>query len=190
VELFAEFGAQHNRSEAQGAPTPLDGDALLTVPATHPDNPFATVNTIGIRRYRTVDAGARQWDIETDNLRALLGLRGSVGDWDWEVAAQRGRSESTQTGDRSMGWVRTDFLQQQIDLGNYNPFGATFNSEDVINQITTSLVRQGESDLTAFDATVTGSLFDIPGGGCEWLRALSIAKKAYRTCRMTSSSAA
>lgn len=164
VELFAEFGAQHNRSEAQGAPTPLDGDAGLTVPATHPDNPFATVNTIGIRRYRTVDAGPRQWDIETDNLRALVGLRGTFGDWDWEVAAQRGRSESTQTGDRSMGWVRTDLLQQQINLGNYNPFGATFNPADVIDQITTSLVRQGESDLTAFDATLTGSLFDMAAG--------------------------
>jgi outer membrane receptor protein involved in Fe transport len=164
VELFAEFGAQHNRSEAQGAPTPLDGDAGLTVPATHPDNPFATVNTIGIRRFRTVDAGPRQWDIETDNLRALVGLRGAFGDWDWEIAAQRGRSESTQSGDRSMGWVRTDFLQQQIDLGNYNPFGTTFNPQDVIEQITTSLVRQGESDLTAFDATITGSLFEMPAG--------------------------
>jgi outer membrane receptor protein involved in Fe transport len=164
VELFAEFGAQHNRSEAQGAPTPLDSDAGLTVPATHPDNPFMTSNTIGIRRFRTVDAGARQWDIETDNLRALVGMRGGFGDWEWELAAQRGRSESTQTGDRSMGWVRTDMLQQQIDLGNYNPFGTTFNSPDVINQITTSLVRQGESDLTAFDATIIGDLFDMPAG--------------------------
>jgi outer membrane receptor protein involved in Fe transport len=164
AELFAELAVQHNRSEAQGAPTPLDGDAGLTVPATHPNNPFATVNTIGIRRYRTVDAGPRQWDIETDNLRALVGLRGAIGDWDWEIAGQRGRSESTQTGDRSMGWVRTDFLQQQIDLGAYNPFGATYNPPGVIDQITTSLVRQGESDLTAFDATVMGAPFELPAG--------------------------
>lgn len=164
AELFAELAVQHNRSEAQGAPTPLDGDAGLTVPATHPNNPFATVNTIGIRRYRTVDAGPRQWDIETDNLRALVGLRGAIGDWDWEIAGQRGRSESTQSGDRSMGWVRTDFLQQQIDLGAYNPFGATNNPPGVIDQITTSLVRQGESDLTAFDATVMGAPFELPAG--------------------------
>ena len=56
----------------------------------------------------------RQWDIETDNLRGVLGLRGDPSaSWDWEVAAQRARSESEQTGDRSQGWVRTDFLQQR-----------------------------------------------------------------------------
>jgi outer membrane receptor protein involved in Fe transport len=165
AEVFAEMAVQHNNSEALGAATPLDGSALLTVPATHPDNPFATVNTININRLRPVDAGPREWDIETDNLRAVLGLRGSFGDdWDWEVAGQRGRSESEQTGNRNQGWVRTDFLQQQIDLGNYNPFGGTINSQDVIDQITTSLVRRGQSDLTAFDASLTGSIFEMPAG--------------------------
>jgi len=171
VELFTEIAVQHNTSVAQGAPTPLDGDALLTVPITHPNNPFPTTNSaddpltsISIRRYRTVDAGARQWDIETDNLRALVGLRGTMNDWDWEVAAQRGRSESQQTGDRSMGWVRTDFLQTEINAGRYNPFGATVNPASVIDSITTSLVRQGTSDLTAFDATITGDLFDMSAG--------------------------
>jgi outer membrane receptor protein involved in Fe transport len=165
VEVFAEFGMQHNRGEARGAPTPLDGDAGLTVPSTHPGTPFPqAVGDIGIRRYRTVDAGARQWDIETDNLRGLLGVRGEIGEWEWEVAGQYGRSESTQDGDRSMGWVRTDLLQQQINAGAYNPFSATQNPQDVIDQITTSLVRQGKSELTAFDATITGDLFDMPAG--------------------------
>lgn len=164
VELFAELAVQHNTSVAQGAPTPLDEQANLTVPVTHPNNPYPGATAIRVGRYRTVDAGARQWDIETDNLRALVGLRGSFNDWDWEVAAQRGRSESDQTGDRSQGWVRTDFLQQEINAGRYNPFGGTFNSQSVIDAITTSLVRRGKSDLTALDATVTGSLFDMAAG--------------------------
>ncbi len=165
VELFTEIGVQHNTSIAQGAPTPLDTSAGLTVPSTHPDNPFPqAVGDIIIRRYRTVDAGPRQWDIETDNLRILLGLRGSVGNWDWEVSGQRGRSESDQTGDRSMGWVRTDFLQTEIDAGRYNPFGATQNPDSVIDAITTSLVRQGTSNLTSFDATISGQVFDMSAG--------------------------
>jgi outer membrane receptor protein involved in Fe transport len=165
VELFTEIAVQHNTSIAQGAPTPLDGSAGLTVPITHPGNPFPTATgVIGIRRYRTVDAAPRQWDIETDNLRALVGLRGTMNDWDWEVAAQRGRSESDQTGDRSMGWVRTDFLQTEINAGRYNPFGATVNPQSVIDAITTSLVRRGKSDLTSFDATISGALFDMSAG--------------------------
>ena len=164
VELFTEVAVQHNNSFAQGAPTPLDESAGLTVPITHPNNPYPSATSISVGRYRTVDAGARQWNISTDNLRMVLGLRGSFNDWNWEVAAQRARSESQQTGDRSNGWVRTDFLQTEINAGRYNPFGATQNPASVIDAITTSLVRQGESDLTAFDATISGDLFDMPAG--------------------------
>ncbi|WP_110457488.1 TonB-dependent receptor [Shewanella algidipiscicola] len=159
LTAFLEIAAQHNTSEAGGAPTPLDEDAGLTVPGSHPDNPWG--KDIQIGRFRTVDAGARSWDIESDSLRLVAGLRGNINDWDWEVSAQKGRSESTQKGDRSQGWVRTDFLQAEIDAGNYNPFGGTINSQEVIDRITTSLVRQGVSHLTAYDASITGHAFTL-----------------------------
>ncbi|MGB8327464.1 MAG: TonB-dependent receptor [Steroidobacteraceae bacterium] len=164
VELFGELGVQHNNSIAQGAPTPLDNTAGLTVPVTHPNNPFVGATAITIRRLRTVDAGPRRWTIGSDTLRGLVGLRGKVRDWDWEVAMQRARGESDQTGDRSQGWVRTDFLQQEINAGRYNPFGATFNPQSEINAITTSLVRRGNANLTTYDADITGKLFNMPAG--------------------------
>lgn len=161
-ELFGELAIQHNTSIAQGAPTPLDESAGLTAPVTHPNNPFPGATSIQIGRYRTVDAGPRQWDIETDNLRGVLGLRGEIASWNWEVAAQRGRSESEQTGDRSQGWVRTDFLQNEINAGRYNPFGGVQNPQSVIDAITTNLVRRGLSRLTMYDAQVSGELFEMP----------------------------
>lgn len=164
VEFFTELAFQHNTSIAQGAPTPLDESAGLTVPVDHPDNPFTGASEIDIGRYRTVDAGARQWDIETDNLRGVFGLRGSVSDWNWEASVQRSRSESTQTGDRSQGWVRTDLLQREIDAGRYNPFGGVQNPQSVIDAITTSLVRQGKSQLTSANFTIDGNLFDTRNG--------------------------
>ncbi len=163
IEAFTEIAIQHNTSAAQGAPTPLDESAGLTL-NNHPNDPYPGTNAVGISRYRTVDAGPRQWDIETDNLRAVFGLRGEVNDWNWELAGQRARSESTQTGDKTMGWVRTDFLQVELDAGRYNPFGATVNPAAVIDAITTNLVRQGRSDLTMFDASVSGSLFEMGAG--------------------------
>lgn len=164
MELFTEISVQHNRSIAQGAPTPLDDSAGLTVPASHPNNPFVGATTIDVFRFRPVDAGPRQWSIESDNLRGLFGLRGEFNDWGWEVSASRGRSESLQTGDRSQGWVRTDFLQAEIDAGNYNIFGTTFNSADVLDRIRTSLARQGTSSLTTYDATISGEIFDMTAG--------------------------
>ncbi|MGQ0835302.1 MAG: TonB-dependent receptor plug domain-containing protein [Gammaproteobacteria bacterium] len=161
AEFFTEIAVQHNTSLAQGAPTPLDDGALLTVPTTHPNNPFPGATSIAIRRYRTVDAGPRQWNVETDNLRAVVGLRGELADWDWEIGAQRARSESEQTGDRSQGWIRTDFLQQEINAGRYNPFGGVQNPQSVIDAITTNLVRRGLSRMTMYDAQISGKLFDM-----------------------------
>ena len=161
AQLFVELAAQHNNSLAQGAPTPLDETALMTVPGDHPGDPFGATTTIGISRYRTVDAGPRRWHISTDNLRGVAGLRGTFGEWDWEAAVQRARSESEQSGDRSDGWVRTDFLQQQINAFAYNPFSATQNPQSVIDQITTSLVRRGKAELTMYDAQISGDLFDF-----------------------------
>ena len=165
VEFFTEIAMQHNTSIAQGAPTPLDESAGLTVPVTHPNNPYLDATSIAVGRFRTVDAGPRQWSIETDNLRGVFGLRGELMDrWNWEVSAQRARSESEQTGSRTQGWVRTDYLQQEITAGRYNPFGGTYNPQSVIDAISTSLVRQGTSNLTAYDAQISGDLFDLPAG--------------------------
>ncbi|MDR6984771.1 outer membrane receptor for ferrienterochelin and colicin [Rheinheimera pacifica] len=159
LEGYLELSVQHNRSQASGAATPLDGDAGLVVPASHPNNPFGA--DAFINRFRTVDAGPRVWDIESDSLRLVLGFRGQIKEWDWDISAQKGRSESMQTGSKSQGWVRTDFLQEQINLGNYNPFGGTFNSPEVIDAITTSLVRRGESHITAYDASISGEAFQL-----------------------------
>ncbi|ATC93987.1 TonB-dependent receptor [Pseudoalteromonas tunicata] len=154
---FMEIAVQHNTSEAGGAPTPLDEDAGLTVPANHPDNIWN--KDIEIGRFRTVDAGARRWDIASDSLRFVAGLKGELNDWAWETAVQKGRSQSLQTGGRDQGWVRTDFLQQEINAGNYSPFGGVYNDPAVIDRITTSLVRRGESHMTSFDANISGEAF-------------------------------
>lgn len=168
AQLFLEFAAQHNNSLAQGAPTPLDEGAGLTIPVDHPDNPFTEADTLGISRYRTVDAGPRRWHISTDNLRAIGGIKGEfAGDWNYEVAIQRARSETEQSGGRSDGWVRVDYLQQQIDLGNYNPFGGVQNPADVIDAIGTSLVRRGKAELTMYEAAITGKLAELGAGDIQ-----------------------
>ncbi|QCZ93087.1 TonB-dependent receptor [Salinimonas iocasae] len=161
LTAFMEVAVQHNTSEAGGAATPLDEDAGLTAPGSHPNNPFGQDVEIG--RYRPVDAGPRRWDIVTDTLRFVAGLRGELGDYSWEASVQKGRSKSEQSGDQSQGWVRVDWLQEQIDAGAYNPFGGVTNSPDVIDQITTSLVRRGESRLTSADAHITGEAFEFNG---------------------------
>ncbi|MCH9690488.1 MAG: TonB-dependent receptor [Gammaproteobacteria bacterium] len=175
IEFFTEVTVQHNTSIAQGAPTPIDGEANLIVPEDHPNNPFG--REVGIEYYRTVDAGPRQWNIESNTLRGLFGLRGSVADWDWEASIQRSRNESTQTGDLSQGWVRTDKLQAEIDAGRYNPFGGVQNPQSVIDAIGTSLVRRGKSQFSSMDFTLSGELFDTRNGAVAMAVGLEYRKE-------------
>ncbi|MDX3773565.1 TonB-dependent receptor [Chromatiaceae bacterium AAb-1] len=159
VEGYLELAAQHNTSRAYGAATPLSRSAGLTVEASHPDNPYGT--EVIINNYRTVDAGPRIWNIESDTLRLVAGVRGDLNDWQWDLSLQKGRSKSLQTGGIGDGWIRVDYLQREIDAGRYNPFGGTLNNPDVIESISTSLVRQGESHMTAWNASITGDAFTI-----------------------------
>ncbi len=162
LEMYIEASVQRNTSEAGGAPTPLDGDANLTAPALHPNNPFGV--DLKIDRHRTVDANPRIWDIQSDSLRFVSGLKGVVMDFDWDISFTKARGLSIQSGDRSQGWVRTDFLQREINAGRYNPFGGHVNSQSVIDSITTSLTRRGESRLTAYEGSMTGDLFSFSSG--------------------------
>jgi iron complex outermembrane receptor protein len=175
IELFAEFAAQHNISTAGGAATPLDRTAGLKVSASHPNNPWK--KDVLIDRFRTVDAGPRRWDITSDSLRALVGVRGKTDKYDWEVSAAKSRSSASQTGDRSQGWVRTDYLQREIDAGRYNPFGGVSNPQSVIDAITTSLVRQGESHLSAADARISGELLELSSGTLGFAAGVEMRKE-------------
>lgn len=175
IELFAELAAQHNISTAGGAATPLDRTAGLTVSASHPNNPWK--KDVVIDRFRTIDAGPRRWDITSDTLRAMVGVRGKTDKYDWEASASKGRSSASQTGDRSQGWVRTDFLQREINAGHYNPFGGAVNPQSVIDAITTSLVRQGESHLTAADARISGELLQLSSGALGFAAGVEMRKE-------------
>ncbi|WP_339767538.1 TonB-dependent receptor [uncultured Paraglaciecola sp.] len=159
AEGYMELSAQHNTSKAFGAATPLGRTAGLTVSADHPNNPYGS--DVIINNYRTVDAGGRVWNIESDTLRLVAGVRGTINDWDYDVSAQKGRSKSLQTGGIGDGWIRVDYLQREIDAGNYNPFGGTYNNPDVVADISTSLVRQGESHMTSFNANIAGEAFTV-----------------------------
>ncbi|MCF4010778.1 TonB-dependent receptor [Rheinheimera sp. UJ63] len=159
AEGYIELSAQHNTSMAFGAATPLGRTAGLTVGADHPNNPYGS--DIIINNFRTVDAGSRVWNIESDTLRLVSGVRGTISDWDYDISAQKGRSKSLQSGGIGDGWIRVDYLQNEINAGRYNPFGGTINDPDVVAAISTSLVRQGESHMTSFSANIAGEAFTI-----------------------------
>ncbi|MFZ5843760.1 MAG: TonB-dependent receptor [Pseudomonadota bacterium] len=165
LELFTEIAYQHNTSEAQGAPSPGTPVDDLILPASSPFNPYGF--DVDFTRYRTTWAGPRQWDLESNSARLLAGLRGSIGDWDWEAAVNKARVSSVQSG--SKGWVRVDRLREAFADGSLNPFAqadgsVTMPSQDVLDRVLTHVTRTGESHLTGIDAHITGDLFQMEHG--------------------------
>ncbi|MBI2380551.1 MAG: TonB-dependent receptor [Gammaproteobacteria bacterium] len=161
VEAFTEVAIQHNNSEARGAPAPGTPPDNMVVPASSPANPYGV--NVRLNRYRVVDAGPRRFDIATENSRVLAGLRGTFGDgWDWEGAFYRMHSKSDQSGDK--GWVRVDKLKEALADGRVNPFGGAHIAPDVLEDITTSVTRIGESRSTNADFKLSGQLAELPAG--------------------------
>ena len=162
-------------------------------PHHHPGNPFPTRDDdrhqpLSHRRCGSAAMEHRDrqpaWRGRLARRVQRLGLRSSP------CSARAARSE--QSGDRSDGWVRTDFLQQQIDLGRVQPVRRHAESAGRHRRRSrTSLVRRGKSELTMYDATdLRRRCSTSATTRCGWPRVSSIARSRSRTCRTTSSSAA
>ncbi|HEY6643321.1 TonB-dependent receptor plug domain-containing protein [Povalibacter sp.] len=93
AELFVEGLFTHRESAQSLAPSPfmVQSNAAPTLPDGTPYiphsnyyNPFGVPVTQGARRL--VELGPRGYSQEVEMWRALAGIRGRVGDWNWEVS--------------------------------------------------------------------------------------------------------
>lgn len=104
--VFVEGLLHHRESSQRLAPAPYfseDSAPLLAsgepgIPASNYYNPFG-VDLVGVRR-RLVEMGDRGFDQKIDLWRAVLGMRGHIGEWSWEAAASasEGVAKTTEIG--------------------------------------------------------------------------------------------
>ena len=174
LTTFAEL--IYNRSDTSSilAPTPLP---FYFVPAYHPNNPFGEDLLI---RYRMLDAGDRGFEGTTTTWRAVAGLRGALGEWEWEGALNRSESQSEDS--RVNGVLSARFQDALLGLGGpegdqfYNPFGLNpSNPQEVVDQILISGTRTILTNIeTDADLQVSGKFGKLPGGavgaafGLQW----------------------
>jgi len=102
TRFFLE-GLVHRRESAQyGAPeqyvplsdpSPTLANGTKGIPAQNYYNPFGVDLPFAARRFE--ERGRRSVDEEIDLWRAVIGLEGTLGAWDWEVAAGTAESDAT-----------------------------------------------------------------------------------------------
>jgi len=162
LELFAELLATRYQLDLISAPPILQ---LANVPASNPFNPFGT--TV---RVSGVVQGAERLSTSTfdeDFVRPVIGARGSVGPWDWELSALASRDNGAQN---TYGQANAALLNAALASSDprtaLNPFAdGPMASPDVLASIySNSTVASYKGNAKIVDAFARGPLLDLPAG--------------------------
>jgi iron complex outermembrane receptor protein len=154
------------------------------LPAGHP------LNTTGIDdvelRYRFIDTPANGIS-DSDNYRALAGLRGSFGKYDWETALN---FLGSKTSDRSRGRFSDSAFIKLIGDYNADPLPADFfnkpggyriggDNSAIIGELFPAYGSDGKTTQTAWDGKVSGELMQMAGGPLSFAAGFDIRREKF-----------
>ncbi len=166
LRSFLELNGQHAKTTIRGAGSPsfnelfMDGDNPNHPMANLPDHEFYQQD-LTMRR-RMVDIGNREKDVTANYYRAIMGLQGELGEWDWEAAYSYIKSESTERGVN--GFPNARRTQEAIDSGLWNPFEPSTNTQEALDYIETTTTRVGTSTSKSLDGKISGPLMEMEHG--------------------------
>ena len=172
LELWTELLFTENTFENGLAPAPWDGNAfspaLLNAAQNSPylGNTGVAVGDLEAFTYRSFELGNLDITQEHEALRALLGLRGEIDEWNWEAA---GLWIDSDLEEKTEGIADTNAMIAEIQSGAFNPFANAFaigpgfdNAASLRrNQLTTS--SDYNEKFWSFDAKANGPLWEIRG---------------------------
>jgi iron complex outermembrane receptor protein len=123
LQGYSEFNYYKSKSVSSSTPSGVSGsvgypggpvsNAGVALGAGHPDNPFAGAARL---RYLAADVGPRVSNLDSDFYRALVGLKGTALDWEFDSAALYSQNSVSNT--------RTGFLLRNVAFALLNPNGA------------------------------------------------------------------
>jgi len=177
VQGFAEFLYYNAKTDSNRAAQPLDsGLAFLIIPATNYWNPFGPVGSpnrlaglntsdvptggrdVLLQNWRPTDLGPRFISTETDTYRAMGGLRGEVGSWEWEsvLAYSENTTSDTESNRLSKTLLAAELAKNTPDA--INPFGGpNANSQAQWDRVRISSTNEGGTSLATLDFRASNS---------------------------------
>lgn len=137
--------------------------------------PFAYTDAAGnTYRYRSLQMGPRTSDRHSTLTNLVIGLEGSNGGIDWDIAAGQGVNK-TRNNDRN--YAASDKTFALLDAGSFDPT-VTTNPQSVIDQISLRPSREGKSVLKFVTAKVSGQLAELPGGPLGYAVGMSFNRES------------
>lgn len=185
LEWFADISLGRSESTANSEPAPWDE----LIDPNHPDLPAelrarfefdpSEEGLLAFGRF----VAPRTVNVDTDAARVLSGLRGAIGDWNWESAISAGQSKSDQVataGIYNVERFRAALFGELCADGStdcspgsgglyYNPFGgAVNNAPELLALLAERVPRSGESKLYSWDAKFNGAFGQIADREVQW----------------------
>lgn len=150
--------------------------------------------------YRFVDFGPRQGSVDKDVYRAVLGLRGFLGDWDYDAGLLYSQAN---TKDLTRNRVSASLVQAAInrtDNTAYNPFNGgcfpdepgtgannndcTPNPQSVLDTARIDVFRNGETTLALADFKISRpDVFALPAGNVGLAAGVEFRRETFRDDR-------
>ena len=177
-QLFGDtrmfLNLRHGRRSTFWNYAPAPQTFMVTDPAVAQTMGVDLEDNTGLQlRYRTVELGTRDNQIETNNTSGTMGLKGEIGlDWEWEISAAKTRIHSLDQGVN--GYWLVSRMNELIASGEYNPLDPNRDtSKTATTRYQTTEVTI--SQLDQYEAIVTGEWLELPGGpigvaiGAHWM---------------------
>ncbi|MFC5742301.1 TonB-dependent receptor [Dyella tabacisoli] len=200
AELYSEFGYSNKQTKFHTTPSGVSGTwgypggpvnassgpGAVVLGANHPDNPLGVPARL---RYAAFDVGPRTILTDNDFYRFLVGIKGSFGEWDYDVGYLH--SETSMTNERHnflrYSHVRTALTDPNSPVGYWRIGQNSYlNSRALYDYISPAIQADAASKLDSIDGRVSRSLMDLPGGslglsiGGEYRRqSVSLSPQTY-----------
>ncbi|MBK6025936.1 iron complex outermembrane receptor protein [Brevundimonas nasdae] len=187
MNLSLQAAYSSTETEARLTPSlPILAQAL-TVPGSHPDNPFGE-DVLFRGRLLGAEAGAMRSQFEYQTWRLTAGLDGAFANgWTWNVAATASRQHvaydkpdvigsALQNALKGLGGAGCNPATGAPGAGGcqyFNPFGSAYlgtgtaNSAALIDSLTGNVGLRGASGLITLDAATSGQAFAWNGGSVD-----------------------
>jgi iron complex outermembrane receptor protein len=144
----------------------------IQLPPGNPSNPFP--GQYAYINYLFGDIPGAT-NVDTHNLRAVLDLQGTFGDWNYEASVA---GNHVWMGYENLGFLSYQALLNAVTNGTYNFVNPSANSAAIRNTIAPPDVAHNHSDMDVFDFTVNRQLFDLPGGPTGFAAGLQFRHEA------------
>jgi iron complex outermembrane receptor protein len=172
----------------------------LTVPDSHPDNPFGE-DVLFRGRLLGAEAGASTAEFDYETWRLAAGLEGGFANgWSWTLAATSSRQHvaydkpdvigsALQNALNGLGGASCDVSTGTPGVGAcqyFNPFGSAYlgtgtaNSDELIDSLIGSTGLRGSASLTTADASTSGQAFAWSGGSVDVALGVQYRRSAFR----------